>query len=127
RSGREQRSVHGDLRRLLSDVQIPDRNREVLQVRGDQIEIAVDAVTLNGEALRIDELAVGTEREIPVARIDVARGTVQHEKPIALNGQVRRTARVRDAALGEVGRNGRDGGPQADLLGVRAAVRGRWS
>ena len=126
--GRQERAVHRDLGRLLGDVELPERDRQVLQLRRDQVEIVVDAESLDGESLRVHQLVARAEREVPVPRVDLALGAVEDEKPVSLNRQVRRAAGVGDAAFAEVGLDGGDLRAQADLLRVGAAVgssRGR--
>jgi|GEM_PF-4360453 len=123
--GRQERAVHRDLGRLLGDVELPERDRQVLQLRRDQVEIVVDAESLDGESLRVHQLVARAEREVPVTRVDLALRAVEDEKPVSLNRQVRRAAGVGDAAFAEVGLDGGDLRAQADLLRVGAAVGGR--
>ena len=88
RAGRQQGAADRKTGRLLGDVQVAQRDRQVRELRRLQLEAAVNAISLNGITLRVDEFVVRIEREAAVTRINVAGRRVQDEKAVSLNGQI---------------------------------------
>ena len=69
-----------------------------------------------------DEVAVGVERERPRARVEQVIAIGDHEEAVALDGDVGVAVGRLDRALQERRRDAADGGAEADLDRVDAAL-----
>src|SRR6478609_7943533 len=112
--------------RLLRDGRSAKRDRQWFhRIRIDH-ELIVDAISQHTVARNRYELIYGVRLELTVARVELLRAAVralQDEKPVALDGEVKRIGADLNRALCEVRSNFCDADTEADLPRVRTAAR----